>query len=123
MQSVLGSLQVQNGFGRNIQYVSPVQLKRFGLYTNVNILIHTAGTLFVRVSVCLFVLRLVPTTETSYRRWIWVLLVFNFIVSLAAFLGFCFQCIPLSGLWDHSIKAQCFPRIDMTKTAQFQGSA
>ena len=64
-----------------------------------------------------------PATKISYRRWIWGLLALNTVVSLADFLAFCFQCIPVSRLWDQSVKSLCFARADMTKVAQFQGGA
>lgn len=83
----------------------------------------TLGSGLVRISVCLFALRLVPTTKTSYRRWIWGLLTFCTIISIGDFLAQCFQCIPLLGLWDESVNARCFPPADMTKIAQVQGGA
>ena len=98
-------------------------MQRFLLCTNIYILVQAVGTALVRVSVCLFVLRLVPATQISYRRWIWGLVIFNAVVTLAVFLAFCLQCIPLSALWDHSVKARCIQRAEMTKIAQFQGSA
>ena len=116
-------LQVHSGFGRNIQYLTTVQLQRFLLYTNVYILFQDVGTVLVRISVCLFVLRLVPATQKSYIRWIWALVIFNVVVTLAVFLAFCLQCRPFSALWDHSVAARCIQRAEMTKIAQFQGSA
>lgn len=81
----------------------------------------TASTGFVRISVCLFILRLVPATKMSYRKWTWGLLTFCTLTSLGAFLAQCFQCIPLSGLWNQSVEARCFPPADMTKIARAQG--
>ena len=83
--------------------------------------LFTIGTGFTRISVCLFVLRLVPDTKTFYRRWIWGLLTLFTIVTIADFLAQCFQCIPLPGLWDKSVKARCFPESHMTQIAKVQG--
>lgn len=81
----------------------------------------TIGTGLVRISVCIFVLRLVPAMKMSYRRWMWALLAFCTIFSVAEFLAQCFQCIPLIGLWDKSVKARCFEEADMTAIAKVQG--
>ncbi|CAD6584705.1 MAG: hypothetical protein ASARMPRED_001840 [Alectoria sarmentosa] len=81
------------------------------------------GIGLVRISVCLFVLRLMPATKMFYRKWIWGFLIFCTIMSLGDFLAQCFQCIPLSRVWNQGAKARCFPPADMTKIAQAQGGA
>ena len=50
-------------------------------------------------------------------------MIFCTVITLAGFLAQCLQCIPLSGLWDKSVKARCFPVDDMTKIVQAQGGA
>lgn len=121
-ESIFSIFQVQSGFGRNIYYLTPVQIQHVGLYTTICIMLLTIGTGLVRISVCLFVLGLLPVTKMSYRRWIWGLLAFCTIFSLGDFLAQCFQCVPLSGLWDKGVKARCFTQADMTKVVRVQGS-
>ena len=120
-ESIFSNFQVYSGFGRNIYYLTTLQIQNFGLYTTICIMLLIVGTGLVRISVCLFVLRLVPVTKTPYRRWIWGLLAFCTIPSLAHFLAQCFQCVPLSGLWDKNVKARCFAGADMTKIIRVQG--
>lgn len=112
---------VDSGFGRNIYYLTTVQIQHIGLYATISIMFLIVGTGFVRASVCLFVLRLVPITRMSYRRWIWGLLAFCTIPSFANFLAQCLQCVPLSGLWDKTIKARCMSDADMTMIIRIQG--
>ena len=112
---------VHNGFGRNIIYLTPIQIQHWGLYVDISMMLFTIGTGSTRISVCLFVLRLVPATKTFYRRWIWGLLTLFTIITIADFLAQCFQCIPLPGLWDKSVKARCFPESHMTQIAKVQG--
>ena len=112
---------VHNGFGRNTIYLTPIQLQHWGLYVDISMMLFTIGTGSTRISVCLFVLRLVPATKTFYRRWIWGLLTLFTIITIADFLAQCFQCIPLPGLWDKSVKARCFPESHMTQIAKVQG--
>lgn len=121
VESIFSDFQTDSGFGRNIYYLTPLQIQHFELYTTICIMLLIVGTGFVRTSVCLFVLRLVPVTKMSYRRLIWGLLAFCTIPSLANFLAQCFQCVPLSGLWDKSVKARCFDGADMTKIIRVQG--
>ena len=120
-QNILSIFQVKSGFGRNTQYLTPVQLKRFGLYTDICIMLFIVITALIRASVCLFLHRVVPPSKMSYRRWIWGLGIFCTIVSLANFLAQCLQCIPLPGLWDRNVDARCIARADMTRIAKFQG--
>ena len=114
-------VEVHSGFGRNIYYLTIVDIQHVGLYTTLCIMLLIVGTELVRTSVCLFVLRLMPVTRRSYRRWIWGLLAFCTIPSIANFLAQCFQCIPLSGLWDKTIKARCMTEADMTMIIRIQG--
>ncbi|KAM0802212.1 hypothetical protein BDR22DRAFT_845379 [Usnea florida] len=114
---------VQNGFGRNTIYLTPIQIQHWGLHVDISMMLFTIGTGSTRISVCLFVLRLVPATKTFYRRWIWGLLTLFTIITIADFLAQCFQCIPLPGLWDKSVKARCFPESHMTQIAKVQGGS
>ena len=83
----------------------------------------TVGTAVVRISVCLLVLRLILAFQASYRTWLWVLLAFCTIASIADFLAQSFQCIPIPGLWNKSIRARCFPPTHMTMVARIQGGS
>ncbi|KAF6222702.1 hypothetical protein HO133_000749 [Letharia lupina] len=59
----------------------------------------------------------------AYRRWNWGLLAYCAIVTLADFLAQCFQCVPLPGLWNKSVKARCFAPAHMTQITKFQGGS
>lgn len=67
IQSVIAIFQVKKGFGRNIEYLDPTQIKDITRDVFVTILFNIIGTSFVRVSVCLFILQLLPFTERFFR--------------------------------------------------------
>ena len=66
-QSILAIFQVHSGFGRNIQYLQPTQIEDIARIIYVTILLNVIGTSFVRVSVCLFILQLLPITQRISR--------------------------------------------------------
>lgn len=66
-QSILAIFQVHAGFGRNIQYLRPKQIEDFARLSFFAILLNIVGTSFVRISVCLFILQLLPITEKISR--------------------------------------------------------
>ncbi len=68
VQSVLAIYQVKTGFGRNVEYVQPTQIENLTRETFVSILFNLIGTSFVRISVCLFILQILPFTQRFYRR-------------------------------------------------------
>ena len=67
-QSSIAIYQVKEGLGRYIQYVEPIQIKNLTRGTYITILFNITGTTLVRISVCLFVLQLLPFTERR-SRW------------------------------------------------------
>lgn len=121
-QSILAIFQVKKGFGSNIQYLQPTEIKDTTRDIFITILFNLTGTFFVRISVCLFILQLLPFTQKFSRWWTYGLMVFFTIIALAAFLSMCFICIPLQGFWDTSIKAQCISPAVTTKINQAQGA-
>ena len=67
-QAVITVCQVKEGFGRNIQYLQPFQIETISHYITATVFLYLVGTYFMRVTVCLFILQLLPFTEKLYRR-------------------------------------------------------
>ena len=144
-QSILAILQVKNGFGRNIQYLRPTEIKNVNRDIFITIMFNLTGTYFVRISVCFFMLQLLPFTQRFSRwyvvlargakrgrvlnvvklltqgRWTYGIMVFCTVIALATILSLCFICIPLHGFWDSSIKTHCMSRAVTAKINKVQG--
>lgn len=75
------------------------------------IFLNVLALFFMRISVCFFVLRLLPPSKT-WKSWpkalTYATLFVNFISTLINCLGFGLWCRPLAGLWNHQIKAKCY---------------
>ena len=81
------------------------------MWTTINGLLQVIGTLLVRLSACLLVLRMPPAGHTKqlHARAIYLLMAFFCLVSTASFFIMCFRCTPVQGLWDTSLHARCIP--------------
>lgn len=121
-QGIFQILSCAAGFGRNVQFLQSTEIERVLLYIAIAELTHTFGTYLVRISVCLFVLRLVPNHEKRFRWWIYALMAFFTVVTMIALFFLCFQCIPFQGLWNQKIKARCIARDKLSIVEQTQGS-
>lgn len=120
-QSILTVFLVDNGFGRHIEYLQPAQISSFVLLTTILEILHTIGTLLVRVSMCLFVLRLVPPTHREFFKYTYALIAFFAVISTATVLLILLQCIPIQGAWHKDVRARCIPRADLSIIAKTQG--
>jgi len=120
-QSILDIFKGYDGFGRSIQYLQRPQIENVMLLTTVVIMLNIMGTLLVRISVCLFILRLVPADRKSYCRWIYGFIGLFTAMSLATCLAFTFECIPMQGLWNKNVHAHCFGQSNVAVIAQVQG--
>ena len=120
-QSILEIFQVANGFGKHIEYLQPNQIKNVLFITTILEVLHTIGTLLVRVSVCLFVLRLVPPTHQEFYKYTYILIAFFAVISTATFMLILLACIPIQGTWDKEIKARCIARSTLEIIVKTQG--
>lgn len=120
-QHILAIFQVENGFGRHIEYLQPDQISKVFLITTILTMLHTVGTFLVRISVCLFVLRLVPVTHRKFYRYTYLLIAFFAVITTATFMLFLLACIPIQGAWNREIKARCIARSDLSIIARTQG--
>ena len=121
-QSILTVFQVHSGLGRHIEYLQPYEISNVILLTTITLSLHNIGTFFVRVSVCLFVLRLVPPTHRELYIYTYILIAFSAVITTATLLLILLGCIPIEGTWNTEIKAHCIARSALTTIARTQGS-
>lgn len=117
---MISTVQVHEGFGRSIQYLQPHQIENIRHLRAADTLLNIIGTLFVRISVCLFIWRLIPANRKSYRTWLYGCILLFTAISIVTGLAFIFQCIPMRGIWEQNIKAHCLAESILLKIAQAQ---
>lgn len=105
----------------DIDYLQPHQIENVIRTTIMLEALNTIGTFLVRVSVCLFILRLVPPMHRDFHKYTYILIAFFAVISTATFLLILLGCIPFQGFWDMQIKARCIPRSVLSITAKTQG--
>lgn len=70
---------------------------RMTLYVGV---VNTLGTTLVKVSVCIFTLRLTEKVGRSVRLLIWGNLSILIPMTISCVTVLCVQCVPISAYWD-----------------------
>lgn len=113
-------LLLQHGYGRHINYIPPPDLV---ILLKLNTMVTIAGfasLAFARISIGLFLLRLV----SQVRKWIWVVylgLALNVVQAVALIVLTGLQCVPIRKLWDPTVGGFCFPRDRFTIADRFFG--
>ncbi|KAL8896845.1 MAG: hypothetical protein Q9207_007510 [Kuettlingeria erythrocarpa] len=73
---------------------------------------------FVRASVMLFVLRLLPSYKKWQQRVVYAMFLINFLVTLYTCITFGVSCIPFKANWDTVPNAKCFSKDVLVITNQ-----
>lgn len=96
------------GMGRHIYCLSIGQildLAKWALLSQIGISI-TLG--LMKISVCLFVLRVVDKARKGIAKAIWLLIYFVALTHILQVIMYVVQCRPLTALWDIKVRGQCF---------------
>ena len=94
--------------GRHIYCLSFEQVldvAKWALFSQIGIS-TTLG--LMKISVCLFVLRVVDKARKSIARAIWLLIYFVALTHILQVIMYLVQCRPLEALWSTKVKGQCF---------------
>ena len=94
------------GMGRHYEYVLPTLSNLIETFIVAEIGTTIAIGL-VRVSICLFVLRLIQRTHPRTRIALYIILCLNSVVTLVALFALWFQCRPLRKAWNFTIEGTC----------------
>jgi hypothetical protein len=96
---------VYHGTGRHGKYIDPKVLKE-GLKLNlINQPFLNTSLGLVKISICLSFLRFAPSI--AWRRFVVGLMIFITACTILGSFTILLQCIPLSVLWDPTVKAKC----------------
>ena len=111
----LDIVEVHEGFGRSIFYLSPHQLQEYGKYVYGEWIQTFATLMFTKVSICLFLLR-IPVTKVLIRP-LQAAVVFLVLSNVALTLMWIFQCTPVDAAWIEGKKAnaRCFSRGELQR--------
>lgn len=99
-----------NGAGRHIETLAPTQLSEFIKWTFVEGVEFVIGTCFVKISVCVFILRFINKTRRFMRYFIYILMGFLIISTICLVVALLAQCRPLRALYDFEIKGKCYSK-------------
>ena len=75
---------------------------------------NTCATTLVKISVSIFVLRMIQRTHRPIQYIIYAQLGVLVPFTIATVAVLAAQCRPLAGYWDHSVKAKCLPAKTVT---------
>lgn len=94
------------GFGRHAIYVRPtlIEAAKYGLLAE---MLGVIATFLIKVSVCLFVLRLIRGTHPKIRMILWGLIVIQFGVAFVTDVLYGTACRPFKKLWDREQPGVC----------------
>ena len=102
--------QVANGAGKHIDTLTPAQLSEFIKWTFVEGVEFVIGTCFVKISVCLFILRFINRTRWMMRCFIYTLMGFLVVSTLSLVIALLAQCRPLKALYLLDMEGRCYSR-------------
>ncbi|KAJ6002590.1 hypothetical protein N7451_005137 [Penicillium sp. IBT 35674x] len=104
---VVETLLVEYGIGKHIETVNPANLPMISKLTLINSIINLLGTMMVKVSICLFLLRMTHRANRTVKWLVMTNLIILIPFTIAVVIVDLVQCIPLKGYWDKSIDAKC----------------
>ena len=96
------------GMGRHMYCLSfgqVLDLAKWALLSQIGISV-TLGLL--KISFCLFVLRVVDKARKGIAKAIWLLIYFVALTHILQVIMYLVQCRPLAALWDTKVKGRCF---------------
>ena len=110
MGTIVNVYQVANGAGRHIDRLTPTQLSEFIKWTFVQGVEFVIATCFVKISVCIFILRFISKARLSMRYFIYILMGFMIVATTSLAIALLAQCRPLNALYDLEKKGKCYSK-------------
>lgn len=99
---------IQAGMGRHLVCLTLQGISDVAKWSLISQILITVNLGLTKVSVCLFVMRVIDKAKKRITQLLWVLIAFIIISHLVQVLLFCLQCRPIQGVWDIFIKSTCF---------------
>ena len=105
---IITFLLIHHGMGRHMYYLQMEDLALAGLYFHLAEILYHVCTALIKVSACLFLLRIMARGTSRILHWfLYSLMVMMVILCIAVGLVILLQCIPVEAGWDPRIKGKC----------------
>ena len=106
--------------GRHAIYVLPTlsKLLKYDVFAEFSVAL---GTGFVKMSVCIFILRLIKGTHRRIAISLYVIIILNSLITLTAVFLIAFQCTPFRKSWNPFIPGRCFSAEILTAITRVVG--
>ena len=100
-------IAVDNGFGKHIWEIPKRQLPYAIKWLVIAVFQNYIGLFFVRLSIGIFILRMLAKVEAKLRFTVWCAIFLDFAVTVMIICLATLWCRPIQGIWDKSIHASC----------------
>jgi hypothetical protein len=102
-------MSVSYGNGRHMIYLNAADVVEASKWSRATIPPNLMACLLSRISLCLFMMRIVGLFRT-YQVILWIVMTLNSITTSASIIQLFAGCRPLEKLWNPSIPGTCLPR-------------
>ena len=116
----LTALEVQNGMGRHVVYILPTLSKLLKVVVLAELGV-ALGVGFVKLSICIFVLRLIKGTHRRIAIAVYTVMIMNTVITLVAVFCIAFQCTPFEKVWNPKVPGRCFSAQVLTEIVRVVG--
>ncbi|KAL4964303.1 uncharacterized protein BDV14DRAFT_78356 [Aspergillus stella-maris] len=121
LNSVLINISVSHGTGRHTSTLTLESQIGAMKYQVLSQGFHVMATNWGKVSVALFLIRIISEVK-NHKRGMYALIVVMTVINAAAVGTIYGQCSPPDLIWDHRVEGSCWPPGAQKKFAYFQGS-
>lgn len=99
------TFNTMSGVGRHESYLTASQISNVVKWATFSELTYIPSVTFTKISMILFILRIRHSGFVVWISYISLAMTISINVVLEIMMGT--QCIPLEGLWDHKVPANC----------------
>ena len=111
------------GMGRHMYYLDSSQISGWAKWSWVGKITNLFAIYLVRISICLFLLRLIPPKGKFYLSTTWVTIVALSFSDILITISYLVECRPLRKVWHPDTPGICLsPALGMATTWLFQGT-
>ncbi|KAL4914323.1 hypothetical protein BDW62DRAFT_213546 [Aspergillus aurantiobrunneus] len=121
INTALVIVSVQNGSGRHTDVLSDHHVRMAAKYQILSQGFHVMSTNFGKVSVAMFLIRIISGVK-NHKRGMYALIVIMSLINIGCVVTIYGQCTPTRFMWDRGVEGSCWPPGAQQKYAYFQGS-
>ncbi|KAL9087210.1 MAG: hypothetical protein Q9159_003777 [Coniocarpon cinnabarinum] len=119
--SSLNILEVRNGLGTHKSTIPPAEYAEDQQWEYIAWVMVFISFFFLRASVMLFVLRLLPPFKKWQQKVVYVAFVLNVIITIIATVSYGVSCIPFRAAWQEVPGSKCFSKKVLVATQKMNG--